>query len=84
MIDQLQTLKIRPKPASSVVFMHDPFEGFDTLFIARLVWDDPSIVVFLQNHAKLSPQEIASVDYEFDFADGKLVLRRAPAGDTLH
>jgi hypothetical protein len=78
LIDQLQALNLRPKPTSTIVFLHDPFEGFDTLFVARLVWNDPTLIVFLQNHSNLSAQEIASVDYEFDFSGGKLILKRAP------
>jgi hypothetical protein len=77
-IAQLQALRLRPEPHSVVVFLHDPFpDYYDTLFIASLVWKDPTIDIWLQNHRHLPEADLARANYTIDYADGRFVDRTA-------
>ena len=72
LIRQFQQLPVRPPHGSRIVFLNDPFTGYDTLFVASLWWNDHSLSIKLQNHAHLSDRELSAMDYVFDFPDGQL------------
>src|SRR5262249_8098139 len=63
LISQLRALPVRPAKGSSVVFLHDPFEGYDAFFVSSLVWNDHSLTIFLQNHSNPSQEELSGFDY---------------------
>jgi hypothetical protein len=71
-IEQFRVLQPRVAPGTQVVFLHDPFEEWDMLFIADLWFRDRSVRVHLQRLAPLPPQDLARAT-QFDFAEGKLI-----------
>jgi hypothetical protein len=75
-IAQIQALGTRPVSHSIVVFLNDPFpQYFDTLFIASLVWKDPTVVIWLQNRLHLPASELGRANYTIDYVDGRFVDR---------
>jgi hypothetical protein len=75
-IAQIQALGIRPMPHSIVVFLNDPFpEYYDTMFIAALVWKDPTIKIWLQNRSHLPEAELAKANYTIDYGNGRFVVK---------
>ncbi|HEY7338559.1 MAG TPA: hypothetical protein VH639_26970 [Bryobacteraceae bacterium] len=79
-IAQMRALGVRPPPHSTVVLLNDPFAGhWDTLFIAALIWRDPSINIYLQHTAPLPEAEIANATYVFDYSDGRFVMVKPAA-----
>jgi hypothetical protein len=79
-IQQFRIFPVRPKPGSSVIFLHDPLGSYDTLFISSLTWNDHTVVVLLQKYSHLPQEQIDRLDYVFDFIDNRLTLVRGPAG----
>jgi hypothetical protein len=76
LIEQFRRLPVRPRHDSRIVFLNDPFPGFDTLFIASLWWNDHTLRIQLQNHAHLPERELSGMDYVFDFPEGRLTQLR--------
>ena len=75
-IQDFRSLKGRIRPHSRLVFLDDPFPGFDIVFITSLTLGDRSVDVWMQRIAHLPASEIAKFDYRFTFdAAG---LRRLP------
>jgi hypothetical protein len=73
-IEQFRALPFRPPHGSSIAFINDPFpEGWDTLFIAKLWWNDRTLQVSLQNQQHLPACELARMDYLFEFVNGRLI-----------
>ena len=63
-----------------MIFLNDPFpEGYDTQFAAALTWKDRSLAIWLQDKSHFSAEQIAKIDYVFDFPGGNLTLVRGPA-----
>ena len=75
-IEQLRSLDPHIRPRSSVVFLNDPFEGYDMAFIAEAFFRDPSLVIRLGRKTPISQQELAAADYLFTFDGGSLVRLR--------
>jgi hypothetical protein len=71
-IQQLRTLNPHVKSNTDVVFLHDPFEGWDMSFIAELWFCDKTLRFHLQSKVPLSPQDMATMTV-FDFQNGRLV-----------
>src|SRR5215467_752321 len=78
-IAQLRALGQRPPAHSGVVFLNDPFTGYDTLFISALVWRDSTIDIHLQRKYQLPESELAKAKYIFDYTDGRFVLVKSPS-----
>ena len=76
-IQQLRALNPRVKSNTDVVFLHDPFEGWDMSFIAELWFRDKTLRFHLQSKAPLSRQDMAPMTI-FDFQNGRLVQVSAP------
>ena len=76
-IRQFRVLKPRVQPNSTVVFLNDPFDGWDMAFIADLWFRDPSVTVRLQKKTPLPPEELARAVL-FDWREGKLVRVSEP------
>jgi hypothetical protein len=76
----LQALAAHPASHSFVVFLNDPFpSGYDTLFIASLIWNDPTIRINLQNRYRLPASELDKGTHIYDFVEGRFVVTRASA-----
>lgn len=72
-IQELQAVRIGPKPGSTIAILNDPFVDWDMLFLAQLRFRDPSLNFYLPRKTPLPATEIAKMDYLFDYRDGKLV-----------
>jgi hypothetical protein len=59
-----------------VVFLNDPFEGWDMAFIAQLWFRDRSLEIRLDRKTPFTPEELAQADHVFTFADGRLLQVR--------
>lgn len=77
-IRAFEVLHPRVRPHSTVVFLNDPFDGWDMAFIAELWFHDRTVDVRLQKKTPLSAEELARA-YQFDWRDGKLVEVAEPA-----
>jgi hypothetical protein len=76
-IVQMRAMGVRPPPNSNVVFLNSPFpKDWDTLFIAALVWKDPTINIWLKNKQP-PPEVLRKAAYIFDYSDGRFSV--APA-----
>ena len=71
-IDQFRALHPQVSHGSHVVFLNDPFQEWDMLFIADLWFRDRSITVHLQRKNPLPPDALAAIPYWFDYRDGRL------------
>ena len=72
-IGQIRALHPRARPHSLVVFLDDPFPGWDMLFIARLWFRDRTLRIELQSKMPLAAAELAQADSVFTFESGSLV-----------
>jgi hypothetical protein len=75
-IQQLDSLRPQVQPHSSIVFLNDPFEGYDMAFIAQLWFRDRSLEIKLDRKTPFTREELAQADHVFTFADGRLVQVR--------
>jgi hypothetical protein len=78
-IAQLRALGVQPPAHSWVVFLNDPFTGYDALFISALVWRDSTIDIHLQRKYQLPEAELAKAKYTFDYVGGRFVLAKSPS-----
>jgi hypothetical protein len=78
-ISQLRAFGVQPPAHSWVVFLNDPFTGYDTLFISALVWRDSTIDIHLQRKYQLPEAELAKAKYIFDYVGGRFVLAKSPS-----
>jgi hypothetical protein len=78
-IDQLRDLEPHPAPNSRVIFMDNPFPQYDVVFIASLVWNDPTIRIELANWMPARPAglELDRFDWILTFKDHKLQVLRS-------
>jgi hypothetical protein len=72
-IRQFRAMKPRVRPQGTVVFLNDPYDGFDMAFIAELWFHDPSVSIRLHKKTPLTPEELAHADLVFDWRDGRVV-----------
>lgn len=75
-IEQFKTLNPHVRPNTRVLFLHDPFEYWDLVFIADLWFKDRTLTIFSQRRTPLPPDVIARIENVFDFQNGKLVRVR--------
>ena len=75
-IQQLDRLRPAVRPHSCVVFLNDPFEGWDMAFIAQLWFRDRSLEFRLDRKTPLAADELARANYVFTFTGEKLVQLR--------
>jgi hypothetical protein len=76
-IQQLRALNPHVRSGTGVVFLNDPFDGWDMTFIAELWFRDKTLHFHLQSKVPLSPQDMATMTV-FDFQNGRLVQVSAP------
>jgi len=75
LVGEFRKINIRPVAGSRILFLNDPFPNrWVTAFTASLTWKDPSLDIQLQQQSHLKPEEIAGMDYVFDFVDNHLVV----------
>ena len=72
-IQQLKALQPSVKPNTRVLFLQNPFGGWDMKFIADLVYGDHSVFVQLANENPVTPAQIPSFDIIFTWDQGHLV-----------
>lgn len=72
-IRQFRALNPHARAHDTVVFLNDPFDGFDMAFIAQLWFRDPTVSVRLHKKTPLTPEELARANLLFDWRDGRLV-----------
>jgi hypothetical protein len=75
-IQQLRALHPKVSPHASVVFLNDPFPGFDMEFITELCLRDRTVIVRLPGKIPVTPEDLARAERIFDFREGKLVQLR--------
>jgi hypothetical protein len=73
-IQQLHAMDLRPRPDDRIIFLNDPYEGWDMLFIAQLTFRHRGMKISLQNKSALPETEVATMDRILRFENGKLVL----------
>jgi hypothetical protein len=74
----MERIRKQIRPAAKLLFLNDPFTGWDMHFIAQVVLKDRESKITLQrkhDHV-LSAEEIAAYDHVLRFEDGRLVLLR--------
>jgi hypothetical protein len=76
MIRQFRALNPRVRPGGRIVFLHNPFEGWDMAFITELLLHDRKVDVRLQDHNPLRESELQTADAIFDYHDGQLIQVR--------
>jgi len=73
-IRQLSRVNPRVHANSQVIFMNNPLSGWDMKFVGDLWFHDRSVTVRLGNkYPPLTPEDLALVQYCFDFREGKLM-----------
>jgi hypothetical protein len=72
-IRQLDELHPSALPHTQVIFLNDPFVGYDMAFIAQLWFADPTVDIRLQRLDHRPTVDLAKADQWFDFREGKLV-----------
>jgi hypothetical protein len=75
-IQQLRDLNPPVRPHDTVVFLNDPFDGWDMDFIAELSFRDPTVAIRLNKKTPLTAEELAHANFLFDWRDGRLVAVR--------
>lgn len=75
-IRQLRDLKPTVRQNSVIVFLNDPFDGFDMAFIAELWFRQPGLNIRLDRKTPFSPEELAKADHVFSFEKGQLTQIR--------
>lgn len=75
---QIRAIQPKPAPHSRVIYLKDPFpDGYDTLFISDLLWNDPSVTVDLG--LKLNPQpDLSTYDWVLTFEGDQLRVLKKP------
>ena len=79
-IESFRALDLHPMSGSNILLKSTfPFKnGWTPLFIASLVWNDHSIQIWVDSKNKLSPQQLAKVNYVISFTESGARLLRAP------
>ena len=77
LIDALKGIGFRPAAGSQILVMNDPFpDTYVTFFTAALVFEDPSVRIYLQQFSHFTPEQVATMDYVVDFMDKRLIVRK--------
>jgi hypothetical protein len=75
-IQEFRALDPHVRPHSHVVFLNDPFNEWDMLFIADLWFRDRTVTVHLQRLNPVPQTDLANAGAIFDYRDGKLMRVR--------
>lgn len=75
-IQQIRAIGLQPREGDRIVFINDPYEGWDMLFIAELTFHRRGLRIWLGNKTPLSETQVAEMDHVLSFEDNKLRLVR--------
>jgi len=75
-IQQFRELHPHVAAGSHIVFLNDPFQEYDMLFIAELYFNDHSLEIRLNRKTPIAPEALARANVVFDYVDGKLLQVR--------
>lgn len=75
-IQQLRAIGLKPRAGDRILFIGDPYEGWDMLFIAQLTFHQPGMRIWLMNKSPKSPPEVAEMDHVLAFQGDTLRLIR--------
>jgi hypothetical protein len=77
LVNGLRAINIQPAAGSRILFLNDPFpKWWTTFFAASLLWEDPTLEIYLQNQVHLKPEDIGHMDYIVDFVDNHFIVRK--------
>lgn len=80
-IEALKSLNLQPAPGSTVLLRakENPFQNkWHALFIASLVWNDRSLQIWLEGVNRITPQQMAKVDYIVSLNEFQANVIRSP------
>jgi hypothetical protein len=80
-IAAFNSLNLRPAPHSTVLLKPDEqlFQNkWHSLFIASLVWNDHSVQIWIENLNKITPEQLAKVDYIISLTEFEATVIRSP------
>jgi hypothetical protein len=84
-IEAFRSLNLQPVSGSSILLRSSfPFKNeWTPLFIASLVWNDHSLQIWIDGKNKLSPHQVARVNYVISFTESETTLVRGPESPQL-
>jgi hypothetical protein len=80
-IAAFHSLNLQPAPHSTVLLKPDEqlFRNkWHPLFIASLVWNDHSLQIAIDNSNKLTPEQLAKIDYIVSLTEFEATVMRSP------
>jgi hypothetical protein len=80
-IQAFRSLDLRPESQSTILVKGNPFipgQGWNSLFIPSLLWNDHSLRIWLESLNKLTPQQLANMDYVILLSEFHVEVIRAP------
>ena len=80
-IAAFDSLNLRPAPHSTVLLKPDEqlFQNkWHPLFIASLVWNDHSLQIWIDKLSKITPEQLAKVDYIISLTEFEATVIRSP------
>lgn len=77
-IRQFQEFTIHPAHGARIAFLNDPLPDWTTLYLTYLTFKDPSLNVYLLRMTPLSQHDVDTMDYLFDYRDGRFVQVKPP------
>jgi hypothetical protein len=75
-IRQFRDLNPKVQPNDTILFLDDPFDGFDMAFIAELWFRQPGLNIRLNRKTPFTPDELTKVDHLFTYKEGRLIQIR--------
>ena len=82
-IAAFDSLNLQPAPRSTVLLKPDEhiFQNkWHPLFIASLIWNDHSLQIGIDKLNKLTPEQVAAVDYIISLTEFEATVIRSPNG----
>ena len=80
-IATIESLNLQPAPHSTVLLKVDDHlfrNKWHALFIASLVWNDHSVQIGIDKLNKLTPEQLAKVDYIISLTESEATIIRSP------
>ena len=80
-VEAFRSLDLHPAPRSTILVKGNPFipgQKWDALFIPSLMWNDHSLRIWLDGLNKLTPQQLANMDYVILLSEFHAEIARAP------
>jgi hypothetical protein len=82
-IASFDSLDLQPAPHSTVLLKPDEqlFQNkWHPLFIASLVWNDRSLQIWIDNLSRITPEQLAKVDYIISLNEFEATVVKSPNG----